>query len=328
MQSLKNMDKDNLKLLLDSITKKHIYIQPHNYPDPDALASAKGLQVLLEHYGISSTICFSGHIDKQNTLKMIDILNIDIHPVETLSLQEDDEIILVDCQKGNKNVKDFVGNEIACIDHHKIQDTSCYRYYDIRQSGACATLIASYFLENDFTIGTELATTLLYGIKMDTANLTRGVSNLDIDVFSYLYKRANHDILNQLDANKLSLQDLEAFVHGFENLWVEERIGFANLGDNLSDAILGTLADFLLTLNEIDFIVTFSFRADGIKLSTRTALEQYNCAQIIKNALQGYGDGGGHAHMAAGFVPVSKEQMHIVAAQLQHRFVSEIMALQ
>ena len=56
------MDKDNLQLLLESITKKHIYIQPHNYPDPDALASAKGLQALLLHYGITSSICFSGHI--------------------------------------------------------------------------------------------------------------------------------------------------------------------------------------------------------------------------------------------------------------------------
>lgn len=322
------MDRDNFKSLLNCITKKHIYIQPHNYPDPDALASAKGLQVLLEHFGITSTICFSGHIDKQNTLKMIEILNIDIHPVETLSLHEEDEIILVDCQKGNNNVEDFAGNEIACIDHHKKQNMDCYRFFDIRQVGSCATLIASYFLENDLPISTELATTLLYGIKMDTENLTRGVSNLDVDVFSYLYKKANHDILTQLDANKLTLQDLEAFVHGFENLWVEERIGFANLGENLSDAILGTLADFLLTLNEIDFIVTFSFRAEGIKLSARTALEKYNCAHIIKHALKGCGSGGGHAHMAAGFVPVCKDECAAVAAQLQHRFVEEIGALE
>ncbi len=321
------MDRDNLDLLLRSITKKHIYIQPHNYPDPDALASAKGLQVLLSHCGISSTICFSGHVDKQNTLKMIDLLHIDIHPVETISLREDDEIILVDCQKGNNNVKDFAGNEIACIDHHKMQDTNCYRFYDIRSTGACSTLIASYFLENEIPIDKELATTLLYGLKMDTENLTRGVSNLDIDIFSYLYKQACHDILTQLDANKLSLQDLDAFIHGFENLWVEQRIGFANLGENLSDAILGTLADFLLTLNEIDFIVTFSLREDGIKLSVRSALEQYNCANIIKNVLSGYGDGGGHAHMAAGFVPVSREQSNMVAAQLQNRFVNEITAL-
>lgn len=318
------MDKDNLDLLLKCITKKHIYIQPHNYPDPDALASAKGLQVLLTHYGITSTICFSGHIDKQNTLKMIELLDIDICPVEALSLQEDDEIVLVDCQKGNSNVKDFTGNEIACIDHHKMQATDCYRFYDIRPVGSCSTLIAGYFFENAVPIDRKLATTLLYGLKMDTENLTRGVSNTDIDVFCYLYKHSYHDILSQLDSSKLSLQDLKAYTHAIENLWVEQRIGFANVGENLSDAIIGTLADFLLTLKEIDFMVTFSLREDGIKLSVRSALEQYNCQQIIKNVLTGFGDGGGHAHMAAGFVPVSKEHSNEIAAQLQNRFVKEI----
>lgn len=320
------MDRDNLNLLLQCITKKHIYIQPHNYPDPDALASAKGLQVLLSHHGIASSICFSGHIDKQNTLKMIDLLHIEIHPVETLSLTEEDEIILVDCQKGNANVKDFIGDEIACIDHHKQQNTNCYRFYDIREVGSCSTLIASYFIDNAIPIDRELATTLLYGLKMDTGNLTHGVSNLDIDIFSYLYKLAYHSILSQLDASKLSMQDLEAYIHAIEHLRVEQRIGFANLGENLSDAILGTLADFLLTLSEIDFMVTFSLREDGIKLSVRSALERYDCADIIKKVLSELGDGGGHSHMAAGFVPVFREEADFVTEQLQSRFIREILA--
>lgn len=319
------MDKDNLKSLLKCITREHVYIQPHNFPDPDAIASARGLQVLLSCYNISSTICFAGRIDKQNTLRMIDLLHIDLHPVETINLQHEDEIILVDCQKGNNNVMEFTGNEIACIDHHKLQDTDCYRFFDIRSNvGSCSTLIASYFIENDIPMDQELATTLLYGLKMDTNNLNRGVSNLDIDVFSHLHKQSNHDILLQLDSNSLTIQDLDAYVHAIDNLWVEHRIGFTNLGYNLSDAILATLADFLLTLTEIDFMVTFSLRDDGIKLSVRSALEHYNCALIIKNALKGFGDGGGHAHMAAGYVPVSLENAITVATQLQERFVKEI----
>ncbi len=318
------MDKDNLKQLLNCITKNHIYIQPHNYPDPDALASARGLQVLLSHYKISSTICFSGHVDKQNTLKMIDFLHIDIHPVETISLREEDEIILVDCQKGNANVKNFIGNEIACIDHHKIQDTDCYRFFDIRDAGSCSSLIADYFFNNNIPMDTELATTLLYGLKMDTANLTRGVSNLDIDVFSSLYKQSSHDILMKLDSNNITLRDLSAYTNGIKNLSITNRIGFANLGYNLSDAIIGTLADFLLTLSEIDFIVTYSLREDGIKFSVRSGLETYNCALIIKKVLKDFGDGGGHAHMAAGFVPVSKEMADIVISQIQNRFINEI----
>ena len=34
-----------------------VYIQTHNFPDPDAIATAFGLQKLLEEYGITSILC-------------------------------------------------------------------------------------------------------------------------------------------------------------------------------------------------------------------------------------------------------------------------------
>lgn len=43
---------------------KHIYIQTHNFPDPDAIASAFGLQRLLALYDVQSTLCYDGRIDK------------------------------------------------------------------------------------------------------------------------------------------------------------------------------------------------------------------------------------------------------------------------
>ena len=33
------------------------YIQTHNYPDPDAVASAFGLQRFLNKHGVEATIC-------------------------------------------------------------------------------------------------------------------------------------------------------------------------------------------------------------------------------------------------------------------------------
>ena len=38
--------------IIENITSKHVYIQTHNFPDADAIASAFGLSVLLEKYGI------------------------------------------------------------------------------------------------------------------------------------------------------------------------------------------------------------------------------------------------------------------------------------
>ena len=47
-----------------------VYIQTHNFPDPDAIASVFGLQKLLELYGVESVLCYDGKIDKLSASKM------------------------------------------------------------------------------------------------------------------------------------------------------------------------------------------------------------------------------------------------------------------
>ena len=43
--------------LIELLKGHKVYLQTHNFPDPDALASAYGLQQFLKHYDIDSTIC-------------------------------------------------------------------------------------------------------------------------------------------------------------------------------------------------------------------------------------------------------------------------------
>lgn len=120
-----------------------IYIQTHNFPDPDAIASAFGLQKLLESFGVASELCYDGRIDKLSASKMLDAFQIHMLPYEQMrpALQEEDYIICVDTQKHSGNVTDFVGDEVACIDHHPTFTPMEYMYQDIRITGACSTLI-------------------------------------------------------------------------------------------------------------------------------------------------------------------------------------------
>ena len=103
-----------LQELLKQINRKHVYIQTHNFPDPDAIASALGIQELLKHNGISSTICYKGKIDRYSTDKLRELMEIELLNVEDLStiLTDEDEVILVDAQKGNSNIVDITGDEI------------------------------------------------------------------------------------------------------------------------------------------------------------------------------------------------------------------------
>lgn len=319
------MSSTKLQQLIAQIHTNPVYIQPHNYPDPDALASAKGLQVLLKHFQIESVICYNGCIDKCNTLQMIELLNIEICIDCNINIQPENEIILVDCQKGNTNVNDFAGTVIACIDHHKLQATDNYLFFDIRSDiGSCSTIIANYFCENKISLSEEVATALLYGLKMDTANLTRGVSNLDAEIFCTLHKLSNHSILRKLHSNSLTLDDLTSYTRAIEDFHIVDSIGFSNVGNNCSEAIIGTLSDFFLTLNEVHFVLVYSYRAGGLKFSVRSEIDCLDSAKIIKELLNGLGNGGGHAIMAAGFIPnISSETEALkLASKLEQKCVA------
>ena len=77
--------------LLQQINRQHVYIQTHNFPDPDAIASAYGLKRLLATRGIEASICYKGKIDRYGTGRLCEILDIELLNVEDLT-----EVLSVD----------------------------------------------------------------------------------------------------------------------------------------------------------------------------------------------------------------------------------------
>lgn len=299
-----------LDKLVNSISKNHIYIQTHNFPDPDAISSAFALQNLLKTRNISSTICYTGKIDRYSTVQMIKDLKIEIINVNDLDcMNEDDEIILVDSQKGNINVKDITGKAIICIDHHPMTEGGNYIYKDIRSNvGACVSIIAEYYFENNIEIPENVATAIIYGIKIDTASLMRGVSQLDLDIFYKTYNLCNKAILNDLEHSVLQLDDLKVYANVFNSIKIIDGISFANTGKNCPEALIATISDFLMSISDVKISIVYSIKNDGIKLSVRSKSKALDAGKIVSNALKGMGDGGGHAHMAGGFVPFGNDE--------------------
>lgn len=285
--------------------KKNVFIQMHNSPDPDAIATAFALKELLNIKGIESTICYRGQIVKYSTLRMIELLDISIFLFEDENnINEDDYIILVDAQKGNSNITKLGGCEVACIDHHPIFVHNNYMYKDIRWDiGACSTILASYYIENNMKISENVATALLYGIKMDTLDLSRGVHDLDLDMFYYLYKLANKTKLAGIQRNTLEYSDLTAYSSAIKNIRIYNNIGFINVGFHCSDVLLACISDFIMSLKEVNFVVVYCEKEKGIKISIRNESEDLDAGIIINRALKGYGDGGGHRTMAGGIIP-------------------------
>lgn len=311
-----------LQSLIDLCKGRRVYIQTHNFPDPDAIASAFGLQRFLEIYGVESELCYDGKIDKLSASRMMDAFGIRMFPYAELEkdMLETDPIVCVDAQKHAGNITNFVGDEVACIDHHPTVTPVEYKYKDVRLAGACASLVADYFARSGNVPDPDTATALLYGMKMDTLQFSRGVTELDIDMFRFLFPYHDEDKLRVLETNNLELGDLNAYAAAISSIELYGKAGFAWVPFAVPDAMIGILSDFVLSLVEVDTAIVCSFREDGAKLSVRSYDPAVHAGNLIRKALEGSGSGGGHAAMGGGFV--TKDRLPVQFAYRQH-FIRE-----
>lgn len=294
--------------LVDLVKGHKVYIQTHNYPDPDAVASAYGLQFLLGCYDIPADIIYEGSLNKMYGLRMIDYFHISLQNADEKDLKEEDYIIIVDAQKYNKNCTDLVGDEVACIDHHPTVIDCEYHYKDVRLVGACSTLIADYILEAGITPSEDVATALLYGMKMDTADFSRGVTEMDVKMYYELFPYVDHHTIEKLQVNTIAFTDLQAYGAAINNINAYRRAGYACIPFDCPDALIAIISDFILALDLIDFSVVYSIRPGGYKFSVRSEDDKLDAGKITNKALSllGKGSGGGHAFMAGGFLPIEE----------------------
>ena len=273
------MAEEKQKALIELLRGHKVYLQTHNFPDPDAISSAFGLKRYLEYYGITSTICYVGSIDRFNTRKMMDTFGIEIYSYDDIpDMQAEDYIVHVDCQKPNANTTDLLGNEVACVDHHPVfVKTEDYKFEDIRIVGACASIVASYFQTS--------------GVPMD-----------DMDMMAYLFDYISTEKLNSMYNSTIEFQDLKAYGAAIEHIEVFDYVGFTYIPFECPNSLVAIISDFILSLDVVDVAVVYSINSDGIKFSVRSERADVDAGKLIYQALDGIGSGGGHAAMAGGFV--------------------------
>lgn len=318
-----------LDQLISKISREHVYIQMHNFPDPDAIASAFGLQELLKYRGVDATICYKGKIERYSTEKMCQLLAIELENIEDITekLSDNDEVILVDAQKGNSNIINIAGDEIICIDHHPTFEQQQYQFTDIRpEVGACASIIAQYFMENDIPMDKRIATALSFGIRMDTKNLSRGVSKLDMEMLYQMFDLCDQDVIHNLENSNLYFEDLLAYSKAIYSIQVYDNVSFADTGRDCPEGLIASVSDFMLALVEVTFSIVYSRKSDGIKLSIRSEGSKLDAGKVVREALEGIGNGGGHAEMAGGFVPFvgSDDAADLMIKEIQERFLHVI----
>jgi len=321
------MSQTKLDKLVDILkdAPDEVFIQPHNVPDPDAIASSLGLYHLLSLRGIQKlAIVYDQEIEKANSLKMLEMFKVPIiQAAKALTLGTEDWAVLVDAQKGNANITDLPTDEVAVIDHHEYCGDKGYRFIDVRpEVGSCSAIIADWFYENNIEPPRIVATALLYGIFMDTDNLTRGASDLDINMFYRLYNLSDIDMIVELKGNEISIADLDLYAEAFKTVEIYDELAFLRL-QNVNDSLLGAAGDVVVSVAGVNIVIAYAIRENGIKLSVRSICDKIKANDLVRYLVEGCGVGGGHDNMAGGFI--AKEKLgasRVLDTFLKHRAIA------
>ena len=143
--------------------------------DPDAMASAMALKRIMSHRTGKVTIARINEISRPDNLAMIRYLRIPMLPLTDKLKASYSHFAMVDSQPHHNPA--FAGIPFSIvIDHHPAvpEHPVDAAYVDIRpQYGAVSTLLTEYLRAYHIRPGIRLATALQYGIRTDTAMLTR-----------------------------------------------------------------------------------------------------------------------------------------------------------
>ncbi|MDR1315450.1 MAG: DHH family phosphoesterase [Spirochaetales bacterium] len=324
---------------------KPVIIQAHDYPDHDAIASGFSLLHLLRKFGFSCEFCYGGEMQGFSVAGVARELLIPVVPASSLNIPEQAQIILVDGIAGNMNVTNLLNRPLTgIIDHH--QPPACVPecpFVDIRPSfGSCSTIIYQYYLETMTEPPRDVATALLTGIMMDTAQMTRGVDAADLAAFSGLFFKSDWEESAYILRNSFSVQDIPVLRYAFDHYYTQGQVCFVELesarvgaaGGGSDDGaigagvkspirpeLLGLISDYFLRMTEIHFVVTVETGSEVCRLSLRSENPRLPADLVIKRALQGIGSGGGHSHMSGGTMPAG---LNPGSGELRKKFLDVI----
>jgi nanoRNase/pAp phosphatase (c-di-AMP/oligoRNAs hydrolase) len=271
-----------------------------NDPDPDAIASSLALRQALGFRPEHSPIVTLGQITRPENLRLISALGVKVRHVERADLDALGPLILVDVQP--PYFRGSLPAVAGVIDHHPSSEDYEARYRDVRTwFGASATMAAEYLLaEHEAPIGTALATALLYGIITDTKSLSRAASDEDLEMFAYLFPRADHALLRRIQHPSYGPLALKRLGQALQHTRVRDGLAYVHLGKLPADQehIVAQLAEFCLGMEGATVSAVSGVFGSNLVMSTRALSPSARLGDLLRTLFSPYGSAGGHPVMA------------------------------
>jgi len=317
------------KLLRTLAGKKNILVTTHLHPDPDALASAMGMTLLLKSRlkDANVTLSVKGKLGGGINSRFAELSKLNLSPWPERALSKFDAIILLDTQPpfAFSPLPPEI-QPIAVVDHHRPykRKPRC-AFCDVRTDvGATASIVFSYLMELDVPISPSLAASMLYAIESDLAGAAGTPGELDNIALSNLTLLADTHILYQMRYVALPESYFQSFALGLQNAVYFEHALISHLQQIDSLEKPAILADAMLRFDKVDWVMVTAIHQGRLLVSLRTSDPQMTAADMIRRVLRTDGEGGGHLRKAGGAIQLengSPTEIERVRANIKRRFL-------
>lgn len=290
-------------------SRRRLLVLTHNNPDPDSLGGAVGLQEFARlAAGIPSKLAITGKILRAENQAMVRELGIEMERLETLDLTAFDCVALVDTQPGFGHT--FVPPHLTIdivIDHHVCADAKVgpgdVAFFDVRlDAGATSSIVAGHLLDAGVVPSAQAATALAYGIRTDTADLSRNVSELDLAAFEFLSPRIDRQKLAAITNPRLPVAYYVALSKALTKVRMYDGVTLCSLGRTSSAEMVAEVADMLLRMEGTRAVFCGGLIGSSYYVSVRTEIG-VDAWSLIRAGMEGEnGSCGGHGSVAGGSI--------------------------
>jgi nanoRNase/pAp phosphatase (c-di-AMP/oligoRNAs hydrolase) len=287
--------------------------------------------------GCEPTIYYYGDFTHQENRAFVNLLEFDLVNAEDGVTPEADGYALVDHSR--PGVNDGLPEDLAVdivIDHHPPRAPIEARYVDLRSDvGATSTLMVEYLDHFGVGFDADVATGLLFGIRVDTDEFTREVSPADFEAAAQLLEHADLGTLERIEAPSISLETFDTIGAAIRNRERKGEVLLTYVG-RLSDRdALAQAADRLVELHGVSIVLVYGVRDGTIYASARARGTDVDLGEVLRDAFGQIGSAGGHADMAGAQITLGvleavddrEESLHdIVETVVSNRFFESLEA--
>jgi nanoRNase/pAp phosphatase (c-di-AMP/oligoRNAs hydrolase) len=193
------------------------------------------------------------------------------------------------------------------IDHHVCADAKLgpgdVPFFDVRpELGATSSIVANHLLDAGIQPSAAAATALAYGIRTDTADLSRNVSPLDLRAAEFLSPRIDRQKLAAITNPRLSVAYFQALKGALANVRMYDGLTLCSLGRTTGAEMVAEVADLLLRMEGVRAVFCGGLVGSGYYVSVRTEIGG-DAWGLIRAGMEGEkGSCGGHGSVAGGSI--------------------------